>query len=66
MNLKSKKIIISRHVFYEEKFLAAEPTAPKESYNFLDNLDEPSPVLRSLLQTPLPSTHAPIINQPQI
>ncbi|CAA7060053.1 unnamed protein product [Microthlaspi erraticum] len=61
LDLKTNKIIISRHVFFDETiFPAAVTTNNTTSYHFLDIDDEPSPVFKEILQTPsLPPSTAP-------
>ncbi|KAG7542778.1 GAG-pre-integrase domain [Arabidopsis thaliana x Arabidopsis arenosa] len=62
MDLKSKKIIISRHVIFDEnKFPAAEPISPPETYSFLEESDDTSPLFRSILQAPLITTPPQIV-----
>lgn len=61
MDLKTNKIIISRHVYFDEdKFPVAVPTMPKEPYHFLHVSDEPSPLFQSIFQAPF--SHPPAQN----
>ncbi|CAA7055236.1 unnamed protein product [Microthlaspi erraticum] len=61
LDLKTNKIIISRHVhFDEEKFPAAVQTKNKNAaYQFLDPIEEASPLFQSILQTPIASQTQP-------
>ncbi|CAL9218493.1 unnamed protein product [Arabidopsis halleri] len=62
MDLKTNKIIISRHVYFdEEKFPGAVSSLPSDTYHFLDTTDEPSPIFQSILQTPSRNTASPRI-----
>lgn len=61
MDLKTNKIIISRHVVFDETLFPAsvKESSPK-SYEFLDNVEEPSPLLKQILQLPItPHLNAP-------
>ncbi|CAL9215782.1 unnamed protein product [Arabidopsis halleri] len=60
MDLKTRKIIISRHVLFDEtKFPAAELAQTPDSYGFLEACDDPSPLFKSFLQTPFPTEPQP-------
>ncbi|CAL9245815.1 unnamed protein product [Arabidopsis halleri] len=60
MDLKTRKIIISRHVIFDEtKFPAAEPITPPISYTFLDDNDDTSPQFQSILQAPFQTPTSP-------
>ncbi|KAG7560254.1 Ribonuclease H-like superfamily [Arabidopsis thaliana x Arabidopsis arenosa] len=53
MDLKTNKIIISRHVYFdEEKFPAADPKPQQDPYRFLEVSEEPSPQFQTILQAP--------------
>ena len=54
LDLKTRKIIISRHVVFDETiFPTAQPLAnKKEEYHFLDSLSETSPLFKSILESP--------------
>lgn len=58
LDLKTNRIIISRHVAFDESIFPAAVTAhdPPSLYQFLNDDEEPSPMLYSLLQTPLTQT----------
>ncbi|CAA7029694.1 unnamed protein product [Microthlaspi erraticum] len=58
LDLKTNRIIISRHVAFDESIFPAAVTVhdPPSLYQFLNGYEEPSPMLHSLLQTPLPQT----------
>lgn len=62
LDLKTNKIIISRHVhFDEDKFPAAISSKSDEPYHFLDTTDDHSPLFRSILEAPFQQTPPPII-----
>lgn len=56
LDLKSNRIIISRHVIFDEStFPTAEKlTQHSTKYDFLVDSDEPSPLFRAILQSPIP------------
>lgn len=59
LDLKTRKLIISRHVFFDESvFPAAEKTTSSSSYHFLQQYDEPSPIFKAILQKAT-TTNAP-------
>lgn len=53
-DLKTRKIIISRHVTFDETCFPYKQTQPQpdSSYDFLSNSSEPSPLFCQILQTP--------------
>lgn len=55
LDLKTNKIIISRHVIFDEDVFPAAQKQPntKPPYTFLDSQEDTSPVLKSILQSPL-------------
>ncbi|KAJ9566937.1 hypothetical protein OSB04_002903 [Centaurea solstitialis] len=74
LDLSSRKILISRHVVFDETsfpFRSMTPDSPPP-YTFLDQFDPPSPISQYLFETPSPTepTHSPVhvpefsVNQP--
>jgi len=61
LDLKTNKIIISRHVYFDEDtFPAANQNLSQvSSYTFLDTVDDPSPLFKEILQSPLPQNQPP-------
>ncbi|CAL9221762.1 unnamed protein product, partial [Arabidopsis halleri] len=60
--LKTNKIIISRHVFFDEdKFPGAVSSLPTNTYHFLEVTDDPSPLFQSILQAPFRNAALPHI-----
>lgn len=56
MDLKTNKIIVSRHVhFDEDKFPAAVSSHRSDLYHFLDTADDASPLFQSFLQALFPN-----------
>lgn len=56
LDLKTNKIIISRHVFFDESvFPAAESRSSSSTYRFLQLDEEPSPIFKQILQTQPPN-----------
>lgn len=66
MNLKTNKIIISRHVLFDEdKFPAAVSSPRSDHYQFLDTAADASPLFRSILQAPFANQNqAPNVFRP--
>lgn len=65
LDLKTKKIIISRHVYFdEEKLPAANSKQQISKYQFLDHNEESSPLFQSILQSPMPNTEPPQTQNP--
>lgn len=54
LDLKTRKIIISRHVVFDETIFptALPPAEKKDAYNFLDSQSETSPLFKSILESP--------------
>lgn len=65
LNLKTNKIIISRHVVFDESTFPAAKNMSLETskFDFLDTANEPSLLFRSILQNPAETQapHAPLI-----
>ena len=61
LDLKTNKIIISRHVYFDEDtFPAANQNLSQvSSYTFLNAVDDPSPLFKEILQSPLPQNQPP-------
>lgn len=56
MDLKTNRIIISRHVYFDESvFPAAIEKGSPATYNFLGADDEPSQIFKNILQGPISS-----------
>ena len=74
MDLKTNRIIISRHVIFDESTFpkAKHDSQISQSYNFLDYADSPSPLFKMILETsqaPRPlstQTTAPLVLPPQV
>ena len=67
MDLKTRKIIISRHVVFDETiFPATEPQIKDSSntYKFLETSSETSPLFQQILQAPMESPVPPTIPAP--
>lgn len=56
VDLKTRKIILPRHVYFDETiFPAAIKDSSPASYHFLETADEPSPIFKTILQSsPIP------------
>lgn len=66
-DLKTKKIIVSRHVHFEEDIFPAAEKSPNmaASYHFLQDLHQPSPLFKSILQMPIqPQAQTPTVPPP--
>ena len=60
LNLKTNKIILSRHVYFDEdKLPAAETKNDGSKYHFLDHQDEPAPIFKTIHTKPLPAPQPP-------
>ena len=62
LDLRTNRIIISRHVLFDETTFPAAQKLPRDtgSYSFLDHFDNPSPVFQKILIAPhSESTNAP-------
>lgn len=71
LDLKINRIIISRHVVFDENTFQAAEKMTKEptKYDFLNTLDEPSPLFQAILQNKTPTvislpTAAPALPSP--
>lgn len=65
MDLKTRKIIISRHVQFDETCFPYKKTQPQpdKSYDFLSPSIEASPLFRQILETPSASLPPQPINE---
>ncbi|KAJ9566959.1 hypothetical protein OSB04_002925 [Centaurea solstitialis] len=54
LDLSTKRIIISRHVTFDESIFPFRSVTPNDppSYSFLDDTSDPSPIMRDILQSP--------------
>lgn len=60
LDLKTNKIIISRHVLFDETvFPAAQKQSQAATYQFLEILDDPSPLFKAILQSSIPTPPLP-------
>ena len=61
LDLKTNKIIISRYVYFDEDTFPAtnQNLSQVSSYTFLNAVDDPSPLFKEILQSPLPQNQPP-------